>query len=213
MDSLINHLIFLSVLKTPHIIDAFCKIDRADFVPENFKMHAYVDEALPIGHGQTISQPYTVAFMLELLMPKAGDKILEIGYGSGWQTAILAEIVGNQVSDYCGMVYAIEIIKELCQFGKENINKYSFIKKGIVKTYCADAEFGLPKIARKIGGFDKIIVAAALTEDPPDAWKKQLKIGGVMVLPIMNSLWRFVKKSDDKFDAKEFPGFSFVPFV
>lgn len=230
MDFLINHLISLGVLKTPHIIDAFRKIDRADFVPENSKIHAFVDEALPIGHGQTISQPYTVAFMLELLMPKAHDKILEIGYGSGWQTSILAEIVGNPVSDNkfnefkdaivgnpvsdnCGKVYAIEIIKELCQFGKENINKYSFIKKGIVKTYCADAEFGLPKIARKIGGFDKIIAAAALTEDPPDAWKKQLKIGGVMVLPIMNSLWRFVKKSDDKFDAKEFPGFSFVPFV
>ena len=83
------------VLKTPAIIEAFKKIDRADFVTPELKERAYINEPLPIGEGQTISQPYTVAFMLELLQPESGNKIFEIGFGSGWQTAILAEIVGK----------------------------------------------------------------------------------------------------------------------
>mgnify|MGYP001575730005 FL=1 len=92
--SLIDSLIKEGWLKTPKIIDAFQKIKREDFLPDNLKDSAEVDAAMPIGFGQTISQPLTVAFMLELLQPKEGDKILDVGSGSGWTTALLASIVG-----------------------------------------------------------------------------------------------------------------------
>jgi len=203
------------VLKTPRIIEAFEKIDRADFVPLELKKDAYINEPLSIGERQTISQPYTVAFMIELLQPKSGDKIFEIGFGSGWQTALLAEIIGES-----GKVFAVERIKELFDFGAKNISTYNFIKKGIVKTILGDATMGLKKYAP----FDKIIAAASGME-MPEVWLKELKIGGRLVMPIKESIWLCVKKSSpakipkrdlggqEEFDKQEFPGFVFVPLV
>ncbi len=196
-------LIKQGVLKTPRIIKAFEKIDRADFVPQELKENAYINEPLPIGEGQTISQPYTVAFMIELLQPKSGDKIFEIGFGSGWQTALLAEIIGKK-----GKIYAVERIKELFEFGIKNISIYNFIKKGIVKTILGDATMGLKKYAP----FDKII-AAASGDKVPEAWLKELKIGGRLVMPIKESIWLYIKKSEKEFERKEYPGFVFVPLV
>ena len=95
MKYLIKELMAEGILKTPSIIEAFEKVDRKDFVPEELKDKAYLNTPLPIGYGQTISQPLTVAFMLELLQPQAGDKVLEIGSGSGWQTALLAHMVSG----------------------------------------------------------------------------------------------------------------------
>jgi protein-L-isoaspartate(D-aspartate) O-methyltransferase len=204
LNSLINHLIETGVLKTPLIIDAFRSIDRAKFVPEDMKPFAYVDEPLSIGQGQTISQPYTVAFMLELSGPRSGEKILDIGSGSGWQTALLAHIVGEN-----GRIFAMEIVPELCKFGKTNVEKFEFIKKRIVKWICGDASKGLPEEAP----FDKIIAAAALGNNVPQEWKDQLKIGGKIVVPVKDSIWLFVKKSEDDFETTEYPGFVFVPFV
>jgi len=119
MESLISELIEQGYLKTPRIIRAFKKIDRADFVLPEFKNSAYLNVPLPIGHGQTISQPLTVAFMFELLQPEVGDKILDIGSGSGWTTALLAEIMSKM-----GKVFSIEIVPELCEFGEGNVRKY-----------------------------------------------------------------------------------------
>ena len=135
--ALIDSLIQESWLKTPRIIEAFQKIKRADFMPENMRDSAEVQEAFPIGYGQTISQPLTVAFMLELLQPEPGDKILDIGSGSGWTTALLAYIVGKQ-----GKIIAIETIPELKEFGERNVSKYNFIEKGIVEFICADGSKG-----------------------------------------------------------------------
>src|SRR3989338_9261998 len=118
---LVRHLIEEGYLKTERIIGAFSAIDRADFVPEEYKSEAYGDYPLPISYGQTISQPATVAFMLELLQPQAGDKVMDAGSGSGWQTALLAEIVGEK-----GSAYSIERISELCEFGRSNLQKYNF---------------------------------------------------------------------------------------
>lgn len=203
------------VLKTPAIIDAFKKIDRKDFlprsdakhllqgVPNNLEEMAYVNEPLTIGRGQTISQPYTVAFMIELLKPKAGDKIFEIGFGSGWQTALLAEIIGKR-----GKIYTMERIPELYRFGRKNVAKYNFIKNGTVKMIGGDATLGLKRHAP----FDKII-AAASAEELPEEWLKELKIGGRLVAPIKESIWLYVKESDKEFKNKEYPGFSFVPLV
>jgi len=199
----VSNLISQGVLKTPRIIEAFEKIDRADFVPLELKSEAYINEPLYIGEGQTISQPYTVAFMLELLQPKSGDKIFEVGFGSGWQTALLAEIIGES-----GKVFAVERIPKLFRFGRKNIAKYNFIKKGIVKTIGSDASRGLPRHAP----FDKII-AGASAQEIPEEWLKELKVGGRLVTPVKNSIWLYVKKSSQEFEKQEFPGFVFVPLV
>jgi protein-L-isoaspartate(D-aspartate) O-methyltransferase len=203
MKNLVKELISSGYLKTPRLIEAFQKIDRKDFVPDEYKDKAYVNSALPIGHGQTISQPLTVAFMLELLRPEEGNRILEVGSGSGWQTALLASAVGD-----AGRVFAVELIPELCSWGKKNVLKYDFIKKNVVKFFCFNASNGLPEEAP----FDRIISAAA-AEEVPRAWKEQLKTGGRLVLPIKDAIHLFVKKSEDRFEERIFPGFAFVPFV
>jgi protein-L-isoaspartate(D-aspartate) O-methyltransferase len=200
---LIDSLIKEGWLKTPRIIKAFRKIDRADFMPKESRDLAYVNSAFPIGFGQTISQPLVVAFMLEQLQPEAGEKILDVGSGSGWTTAILAEIVGEK-----GKVIGIEIIPELVEFGRKNVEKYNFIKKGIVEFICADGSKGYKAEAP----FDKIL-ASASAKRLPSAWKEQLKIGGRIVTPIGTSIWLFIKKSEKEFEEKEFPGFVFVPLI
>jgi len=184
---------------------AFAQIKREDFVPPELKSIAGVDEALPIGEGQTISQPFTVRFMLEKLRPKAGDKILDIGSGSGWTCALSAHIVGAK-----GKIIGIEILPALAEFGKKNIAKYTYINKGIVEMICANGANGYKKEAP----YDGILVSASLRDKQlPPAWKEQLKIGGRIVVPIQNSIWVFTKENEITFREKEYPGFVFVPFV
>jgi len=202
-NKLVEELISEEYLKTPRIIDAFKKIDRADFVPEDLRTEAYGNYPLPIDFGQTISQPLTVAFMLELLQPKPGEKILDIGSGSGWQTALLASIVGKK-----GKVIAVEIISELSDMTRNNVSKYGFVENGTVRVISADGSKGFPEEAP----FDKIIAAAA-GESLPEIWKKQLKVGGLIVTPIRNSIFVFKKVSENRFEEKEYPGFAFVPLI
>ena len=201
--NLIDNLISEGWLKSPRIIEAFRKIKREDFLPDHLKDLAQLNEALPIGYGQTISQPLVVALMLELLEPKEGEKILDIGSGSGWTTALLAYIVGDR-----GRVVAIEIIPELAEFGKKNVAKYNFIEKGTVEFVCGDGSQGY----KKEMPFDKILVSGTSSECYP-AWKKQLKTGGKIVVPIGSSIWLFSKKSENRFDQIEYPGFVFVPLI
>ena len=205
MNPLPSYLLRTGVFKSGKILEEFGVIDRADFVPDELKSMAYADEALLIGGGQTISQPYTVAFMLNLLDQQPGEKIMDVGAGSGWQTALLAYIVGNT-----GKVFAIERVPELCEFGLANVQKYNFIASGVVEWFCQDATLGLPDKAP----LDKIIAAASIVDlKVPKAWEEQLKVGGKMVVPISNSIWLFIKQKDGTFHEKEFPGFVFVPFI
>lgn len=208
--TLIDSLIQQGWLKTERIIEAFRKIKRIDFLPEDIKSLAEENTALPIGYGQTISQPLVVAFMIEQLAPQTGDMILDIGSGSGWTSALLGEIVGKQ-----GKVIAIEIIPELKEFGEKNVSKYNFIKKGHVQFICADGSKGYPNITSRpelAEGFDKILASASAREIPR-AWKDQLKIGGRIVTPIGTSIWLFIKKSKTEFEEIEYPGFVFVPLI
>ena len=203
--ALVDELIKDGWLKTPEIIEAFRKIKRSDFLPKGDEQLAELNEALPIGFGQTISQPLVVAFMLELLEPKKGQKILDVGSGSGWTTALLVEIVGEK-----GKVIAIEVVSELKEFGEKNAVQYNFVKKDIVQFICADGSKGYKKEAP----YDRILASASVQKvDIPKAWMEQLKVGGKIVTPIGSSIWLFFKKSEDKFEKIEYPGFAFVPLI
>jgi len=195
---LIQHLINGGILKTKKIINAFKKVDRKDFVKEQYTEQAYEDRPLPIDHEQTISQPTTVAFMLELLQPQEGDRVLDVGSGSGWTTALLAQLVGQK-----GRVWGLEIVPKLVEFGKKNLKKYDFSQAEIQK---AGPEPGLVTKAP----FDKILVSAA-AEDLPQILVDQLKVGGRLVIPIRDSIWRIDKISSKNIKKQEFFGFSFVP--
>lgn len=203
-EDLIQNLVSEGYLKNKSLIEAFLAVDRADFVPEKHKEEAYGNYPLPIGHSQTISQPLTVAFMLELLEPQKGEKILDIGSGSGWQTAILAHIVG----DDGGKVIAVERIPEIVKMTEDNVSKFNFLEKGIVKVVETDGSKGYKLDAP----YDKIVAAAA-AESVPKAWKNQLKIGGKIVAPVGNSIYVLEKKNKDEFSEERHFGFSFVPLV
>lgn len=203
MENLVKDLIGQGYLRNPDIINAFYRVKRRDFLPDTVKDKEAVNGPLHIGHGQTNSQPMTVAFMLELLEPAEGERILDIGSGSGWQTALLAEIVGDQ-----GHVYGIERIEELKKFGEENIKKYKFIN--ITHTH-GDGSKGL----RAYAPYDKIIVAAA-ARDIPQTLIDQLKVGGKLVIPIGDAQQDVVmveKFAPDKIKTKSYPGFQFVPLI
>lgn len=201
--ALIDSLIEDRWLRSDRIIKAFRKIKRVDFLPDHLKSSAELNTALPIGLGQTISQPLVVAFMLEQLQPQPGDKVLDVGSGSGWTATLLAEIVGPK-----GKVFAIDIIPEIMEFGKNNVRKYNFIKKRRIQFICADGSKGFLKEAP----FDRIL-ASASAASIPSAWRKQLKVGGRIVAPIGSSIFVLEKKSKKEFQENEFPGFLFVPLV
>ena len=201
MKQLIENLVSNGYIRTPKIAEAFYKIDRADFVLTDTKDRSYDNIPLPIGHGQTISQPLTVAFMLELLNPKEGDKILDVGSGSGWQSSLLAYIVGEK-----GKVFAIERIPEISEFGRKNSEKYGFKNISFI---IGDGSKGYSKEAP----YDKIIVAASSKTEIPSKLKSQLRIGGRLVIPVKNSIWLAVRKKYDDYEEKEFPGFVFVPLI
>ena len=208
MMELIDYLIKEGWLKTPSIIKAFQQIKRQDFLLEDLKDLAGLNEALPIGKNQTISQPLVVAFMLEQLQPREGERILDVGSGSGWTTALLAEVVGAQ-----GKVVAIEVIPELKEFGEKNVAKYNFIKKRRVRFILADGSKGF----RGEAPFDKILASAAVQGKIPQAWREQLKIGGRIVAPVGSSIWLLIKNppagGEKEFTETEYPGFAFVPLV
>ena len=213
-ENLIRELIEDGYLKTPKIIDAFRTMDRRDFVPEEVRAMAYENTALPIGQNQTISQPLVVAFMLELLELKLGEKVLEIGTGSGWSTALMAEILEmrkekSEISSQQALgIVSIELLPALHEFAKSNLAKYKFLESGGVRLVLGDGSLGYLEEAP----YDKIIAAAA-AEAVPDAWKEQLKIGGRIVAPVRDRIVVWDKTAKDQFQTKEFFGFAFVPLV
>jgi protein-L-isoaspartate(D-aspartate) O-methyltransferase len=194
---LVQHLLDTGVLRTPHITVAFEAIDRTDFVLKEQKEVAYADYPLSIGYGATISQPTTVAFMLELLQPEEGDRVLDIGAGSGWTTALLSYIAGQG-----GNVIGLEIVPELVKLGTRNVHKYFPFQSIIL----AEDVLGLPERAP----FDRILVSAA-SEEVPQELLQQLAVGGRMVLPVKDAVVRIERLSDEQFRQEEYPGFAFVP--
>lgn len=200
LDVLVDDMIFSNMLQSPKIIDAFRAVDRKYFVPASFAEDTYIDAPLPIGNGQTISQPSTVAFMLERLEPQEGNKILDIGSGSGWTTALLCHIVGEE-----GSVTGVERIDALVEQGRENLFKFHFGK------HC-----GIESAGEKLGfpgeQFDRILVSASADEIPEELFS-QLNIGGILVIPVGNSIYKFKKVSEEEITTEEFYGFVFVPLI
>lgn len=200
-NDLIDELIQAGYLKTPAIIEAFRRVNRRDFLPDSLQGDAAFNSPLPIGSRQTISQPLTVAFMLELLDPQPGDRVLDVGSGSGWTTALLAEIVGQN-----GAVYAIERIPELKNFGQKNVSRYGFSN---VTFFCRDGSRGLPGQAP----FARILVSAA-ARLVPNALREQLATPGRLVIPTADEDIRLIEKSaTGEFKETPYPGFIFVPLV
>jgi len=182
------------------VLEAIRKIPRHLFIDSSFEGHAYQDKAFPIGADQTISQPYTVAFQTELLDLKKGDKILEIGTGSGYQTAVLL--------DFKAIVYSIERQLELFKKTKIFFSKMGYRPK---KMIFGDGYKGLPEEAP----FDGIIVTAGAPE-VPKALLSQLKVGGRLVIPVgVNEqvMTLFIRKSSSEFEKQEFGSFRFVPLL
>lgn len=185
-------------LSSALLIESFNTIDRKDFVPSDFQDQAYEDYPLSIGKGQTISQPYTVAFMLELLELQEDDKVLDIGCGSGWTTALLAQAVSS------GSVTALERIPQLLTLAQNNLSKYNFTN---IHLQLAGETLGLAEQT-----FNKILVSAAANELPLEL-VRQLYPGGIMVIPIQNKIAVIYKQENDRFTEEDHYGFRFVPLI
>jgi len=182
------------------VLRAISKVPRHDFMDPAFLNHAYIDKAFPISSGQTISQPYTVAVQTQLLQVKKRDKILEIGTGSGYQAAVLAEMGAK--------VYTIERYRELYLKAQA-----IFLSLGYnADFFYGDGNEGKPQY----GPFDGIIITAA-TAEIPEKLPKQLKIGGRLVIPIGNSISQVmtlvIRNGEDNFEYSSHGSFVFVPLL
>lgn len=185
-----------------NILDAFSKVRRENFISEELKDEAYEDTALPIGHGQTISQPYTIAIMLTELELKKGQNVLEVGSGSGYVLALLSEIVGKK-----GVVSGVEIVSELVEKSKQVLEDYEN-----VEVYSKNGAKGLSEKAP----FDRILMSAACRE-VPEKLLNQLKKGGLLLTPkgprFEQTLTVIQRQGNEFKTIREIPGFIFVPFV
>ena len=188
-------------IKDERILKAVGKIPRHSFLDRAFEEKAYQDIPFPIGNEQTISQPYTVAYQTELLKIEKGDKVLEIGTGSGYQACVLVELGAK--------VYSIERQEALFHRTNKLLQELGY---GAVRTFLRDGFEGLPRFAP----FDKILVTAGAGEIP-QALKDQLKIGGIMVIPFgkrgIQKMLRLTKLDKTHFRKEEFGDFRFVPFL
>ncbi|MCF8218472.1 MAG: protein-L-isoaspartate(D-aspartate) O-methyltransferase [Bacteroidales bacterium] len=183
------------------VLKAMQQVPRHVFMDSSFVEHAYEDKAFPIGSDQTISQPYTVAFQSELLQVEKGDKILEVGTGSGYQACVLAEMGAK--------VFSIERHRKLYLKAREILNKLNYYR---VKIFYGDGFEGLPTFAP----FDKMIITAAAPVIPKKLID-QLKVGGTLVIPLGESdtqvMKTIVKQSDGTLEGEEHGYFKFVPML
>ena len=186
-------------IRNPAVLDAMRRVPRHEFVPENLRDRAYDDGPLPIGDGQTISQPYIVAYMTQAIEPAKTDRVLEIGTGSGYQAAVLAELVQE--------VYTIEIVPRLAASSSALLKKLGYTN---IRTREGDGYAGWPEAAP----FDKIVVTAA-PETIPQALVDQLKVGGIMAVPVGRGYqsMTLVQKTGTGTVTKKTMDVMFVPMI
>ena len=186
----------------PAVLQAMRTVPRQEFVPDDVRAQAYEDQPLPIGFGQTISQPFIVALMTDLLDVAPDEKVLEIGTGSGYQAAVLSPLAKE--------VYSVEIIPELGERATNVLKRFGFAN---VRTKVADGYYGWPEAAP----FDGIVVTAAASQIPPPL-VEQLKPGGRMVIPVggayfAQQLMLIEKGADGKVTTRQLLPVQFVPFT
>ncbi len=179
-----------------NIVDSFKEVNRESFISKEQRSLAYHDKPLPIGEGQTISQPYTIAFMLTILELKDNQKILEVGSGSGYVLALMNEISKNSE------IFGMEIKEQLAEKSRKVLKD-----KENIKIINRSGDKGL----KEESPFDRIIVSAS-SEDIPQKLVNQLKVGGIMVVPVKNSILK-IKRTRLENKIEEFPSFVFVPLV
>jgi len=187
-------------IRDPRVLAAFLGVPRHEFVPEDYRVEAYEDRPLPIGHGQTISQPYIVAAMLETLRLQPAERALEVGAGSGYQTALLAEL--------CREVFAVERRQALAESASAVLDRLGYRNAHII---VGDGTQGYPPAAP----FDAIVVAAAAATLPP-ALVKQLAEGGRMIIPVGSQdvqELELVTKRDGQVHRSRLDGCRFVPLI
>ncbi len=188
-------------IKDEKVLKAIEKIPRHFFIETFFEDDAYENKPFPIGRGQTISNPYTVAYQTELLELREGDKVLEIGTGSGYQSAVLAELGAE--------VFSIERHQPLSNKAKKMLEHFGYTN---VHTFFGDGFKGLPQFAP----FDKILITAAAPEIPKDLLK-QLKVNGIMVIPFgdgdTQKMIRIKRLDNNEFEKETFSTFTFVPML
>ena len=186
-------------IKDPAVLDAMRRVPRHEFVPENLRQRAYDDGPLPIGGGQTISQPYIVAYMTQAIEPARTDRVLEIGTGSGYQADVLAELVKT--------VYTIEIVPSLAASSSALLKRLGYTN---INARQGDGYAGWPDAAP----FDKILVTAA-PERIPQALVDQLKVGGIMAVPVGRGFqtMTIVRKTATGTVTKETLDVRFVPMI
>jgi protein-L-isoaspartate(D-aspartate) O-methyltransferase len=187
-------------IKDERVLAALGKVPRHEFVPEDYRAAAYSDGPLPIGQGQTISQPYIVAFMTETIAPRRGQRVLEVGTGSGYQAAVLAELVGE--------VYTIELLPEMAEAANKRLARLGYRN---VHVKAGDGYLGWPDK----GPFDAVVVTCGAKEVPRPLFE-QLKPGGKMVIPVgeateVQTLRVITKGTDGKAEVRDLLPVRFVP--
>lgn len=191
-------------VRHPRVLAALRRVPRHRFVPEAYRAHAYEDNPLPIGEDQTISQPYIVGLMSELADVQPGERVLEIGTGSGYQAAVLAELASPE------QVYTIEILPSLAETARRTLDALGYTA---IHTKVGDGYLGWPEAAP----FDAIVVTAA-PEHVPQPLTEQLAAGGRLVIPvgpggIHQTLRVITKRPDGSFDSRDVIPVAFVPLV
>jgi protein-L-isoaspartate(D-aspartate) O-methyltransferase len=208
---LVEHLKKRAILTKPSVIKAMLKVPRHKFLPKGALESAYIDSPLSIGMGQTISAPHMNAMMCELLKLKEGDKVLEVGTGSGYHAALCAEIVAPKNSRNPGHVYTLERHQELADKAEESLTNNGY--GDVVTVIRGDGTLGYPEKAP----YDKILVTASSPKKVPPPLKKQLKNGGILCIPAGSKEWGqdlyIISKKGNKFDSKRVTGVRFVPLI
>ncbi|MDI6645170.1 MAG: protein-L-isoaspartate O-methyltransferase [Methanobacteriaceae archaeon] len=203
---LVRRLLNAGYIRTDSVRRAMESVPREEFIPDNVKQYAYVDQPLPIGHGQTISAPHMVAIICEELEIDEGMKILEIGTGFGYNAAVVADIVGKK-----GHVYSIERLSDLADKARDNLKRTGYSDR--VSVIVADGTSGF----KEESPFDRIYVTAG-APDIPEPLKEQLKIGGKLLAPVGQSdftqeLFIVEKKAQGKYKVRSLGGVAFVPLI
>lgn len=212
-ERLVDSLVRQGILRTPKVINAMRKVPRIKFLPPDAQTYNAVDTPLPIGHGQTISAPHMVSIMNEALELEVGQKVLEVGAGSGWHAATIAEIISpiSSPRSEWGHVYTVEIVQALAENARKNIMNAGFGDR--VTIIMGDGSKGYADKAP----YDRIVVTAA-APNVPKPLVEQLKKGGIMLVPVgsvsmFQTLIRVTKGTDGKIKEENLGGVAFVPLT